>query len=52
MGNKAGFYCTIVFSYFYNIVLHVYLYTSSHLLKKMNETRYNTNILSEKVSGI
>ena len=36
--------------YFY-IILHVHLYTSSHLLKKMNETRYK-NILSEKVSGI
>ena len=33
------------------IVLHVHLYTSSHLFKKMNETRYK-NILSEKVSGI
>ena len=47
LGNKrttAGFYRTIVFSYFY-IVLHVYLYTSSHLFKKMNETRYKKHSL-------
>ena len=37
--TTAGFYRTIVLIYFY-IVLHVRLYTSSHLLKKMNETRY------------
>ena len=48
--TTAGIYRTIVFSYFY-IVLHVHLYTSSHLFKKMNETRYK-NILSEIVSGI
>ena len=48
--TTAGFYRTIVFSYFY-IVLHVYLYTSSHLLKKRMKQDIK-NILSEKVSGI
>ena len=49
--TTAGFYRTIVFSYFY-IVLHVYLYTSSHLLKKKTMKQDIKNILSEKVSVI
>ena len=43
--TTAGFYRTIVFT------STLYTCTSSHLLKKKNETRYK-NILSEKVSGI
>ena len=49
--TTVGFYRTIVFSYFY-IVLHVYLYTSSHLLKKKRMKQDIKNILSEKVSDI
>ena len=35
--TTAGFYCTIVY-----IVLHVHLYTSSHVLKKKKNDKSST----------